>query len=41
MMICFPCVPSLAVMQIIFSFYGQPEIIHVCSLHGVRAYTQT
>ena len=29
MMICLPCVPSLAAMQRILSFNDQPEIMHV------------
>ena len=29
MMICSPCVPSLATMQRIISFNDQPEIMHV------------
>ena len=41
MMICSPCVPSLAAMHKVFSFNDQPESIRVCFLHGIRAYTQT
>ena len=33
MMICLPRVPSLAAMQIIFSFNDQPEIMHVYVPH--------
>ena len=50
MMICSPCVPSLAATKRIFSFNGQPEIIYVyvpyveygCThKHGLKRARQT